>query len=93
MKPENAKQLPTNCDLTYAALEGASEFLPASKIYRVVVHPLSLREANKLCGIHANVILSNPLSPGIEIISDELITNRDEWRLEVGNEVIWSPGA
>ena len=93
MKPENAKQLAPDMDLTYVALEAASELLPASKRYRLVVHPLRIRYANQVCGLHADVLASNPLSPGIEIVADEMLTDLDEWRLEAGGEVFWSPGA
>ena len=93
MKPEGAKQLSLNMDLTYTAMQVAGEFLPASKLYRLIVHPQLVRRANEVLGVHADVLASNPLSPGIEIIADETITNMYEWRLEAGGEVFWSPGA
>lgn len=93
MKPENAKRLPMDVDLSYAAMEVASELLPASKRYRLVVHPWRLRSANQIVGLHADVLRSNPLSPVIEVIADESLSNIDEWRLEAAGEVFWSPGA
>lgn len=77
----------------YSAMEAASALLPAAKIYRLIVHPDMIRRANQIIGLHADVLASNPLSPGIEIVVDETITNRDEWRLESCGEVFWSPGA
>lgn len=92
-KPANAKQCDLDLDLTYIALQEASHYLPASKWYRLVVHPQMIRYANKVVGLHADVLGSNPLSPGIEISVDETLTNINEWRLEAGGEVFWSPGA
>ena len=85
--------MPVDCDLHYSAMEAASALLPAAKIYRLIVHPDMIRRANQIIGLHADVLASNPLSPGIEIVVDETITNRDEWRLESCGEVFWSPGA
>ena len=93
MRPENSKRLPMDCDLTFCAMEAASELLPASKKYRLIVHPLMLKRANEIVGVHADVFLSNPLAPGIEIVVDDDQANIDEWRLEAAGEVFWSPGA
>ena len=91
-RPDGSVVLPIVCDLTYCALEAASNLLPAAKHYRLVVHPEMLRRANEIIGLHADVIASNPLSPGMELVVDELITDLNEWRLEAAGQVFWSPG-
>lgn len=78
--------------LTFFAMEEAARLLPAAKFYTLSVHPVMAREAAKLLGVHAKTINENPLAPAIALVIDEKRVNEDEWTLQAGDVVFWSPG-